>query len=155
MFGDKEGVINEPHRRAESRMESSAGKDRRIGSSQELDELATRGPKGCQKLGEMARVVIRLVSPSVRQIGRSKLGLTCEELFRAAAPQGLQVEEMPGVLLRGPLAIVTPRQNIGAQRAHALLEPRGGTSESLKEAREAINWHIEIERTFKPLLSRH
>jgi len=78
MFGDKEGVINEPHRRTESRMECSAGKDRRIGSSQELHELATRGPKGCKKLGEMARVVIRLVSPSVRRIGRKKLGLTCE-----------------------------------------------------------------------------
>jgi len=78
VFGDKQGVINEPHRRTESRMECRAGKDRRIGSSQELDELATRGPKGGKKLGEVPRVVIRLVSLSVRQICRNKLGLTCK-----------------------------------------------------------------------------
>jgi hypothetical protein len=93
-------------------MQGGAGKDRLICSSQEVHEPATRGTEGGQEIGEVAGVVVGLVGPTVRQVGRSELGIAREELLGAAQPQRLQVEKVPRVLLRRPVVIVTPRQNV-------------------------------------------
>ena len=76
VLSDEQSVIDEPHRRSESRVESRARKECRISVTQQLDKLVTRGPKAGKKLGEVPRVVIRVVSLSVRQIRCSELGLT-------------------------------------------------------------------------------
>jgi hypothetical protein len=120
-----------------------------------VHELGTRTAKGREEIGETASVVVSLVCPTVRQVGRKELGISCEELLRAVQPKRLQIEEVPCVLLGRPMVIVPLRQNILTQRAGALFESCGRASEPFEKARKAIQRQPEVERALKPLLSRH
>jgi hypothetical protein len=155
VFGHEQSEVNQPHRRAKPRMESGTRKDRIIRSSQELHELGPCGAKGRKEIRQLASVVVRLVSPTIRQVGRHKLGIAYKELLCAAQPERLEIEEVPDIFLHGPALIVAPGKNVFGQEASALLDPCRRTSEPFDETRKATHGQSEIERALKPLLSFH
>src|SRR5580704_3161802 len=105
VFGHEQSEVNQPHRRAKPRMESGTRKDQIIRSSQELHELGPCCAKGRKEIRQSVSIVVRLVSPTIRQVGRNELGIAYKELICAAHPERLQIEEVPDIFLHRPVLI--------------------------------------------------
>src|SRR5262249_11586845 len=73
-----------------------------------------------------------------------------EEVVHARGPERLEVEEMAGVLLRGPLVAGLAGQRGARHPAHDLLEARWSTAQADAESRGLLDREREVELAFDP-----
>jgi hypothetical protein len=153
VVGDKDGQVDEPHRRPQARMKRRPLEDCRIRLSKERYELTAQIAKLREEIVQTTPIVIGFVSATVGQVGRLQLGLPCKDLPCPAQPKGFEVDEMTNVFLHRPPTPWNRGERRGWQRAGSLLEPRGGAAQSLNQTWQSRGRDREIEGSFEPPLS--
>lgn len=100
MVGDKDGQIDQPHGRPQPRMERCPLKDFGIRREKKLYEVTAKIAKLREEIVQSTRIVIGLVSTTVRQVGYLQLGFTRKDLRCPTPPKRFDVDEVADVFLR-------------------------------------------------------
>src|SRR6267378_4267983 len=143
-------MIYQPHRLLQSWVQHRSRE--RLGR-QRADAIQQVG-SGSAKLGEdvvdVARVVVRVVRLAVAQVGGGQRVAAVEEVLHARAPQRLEIEEVTGVLLRGPLVAGLADEHVARDVPHDLLQPRGRPAQADAQIRTILDRKGELELSVEP-----
>ena len=154
VLGNKVQVIDKSHRRLQSWMRDRSGERRGIGLLLELsdaiEQLNPMRAKAEQNLFQRARIVVGLVGPPVLEIGGGKLFGTGNKIIDASKPERLKIDEMTGMLLRGPLAIGLRSDDAVGAIAESLLKARGRSTQACEQIRKKLGRKGELEAAFEP-----
>jgi len=102
---DKVQMIDQPHGLFEPRMRDRPGKQKTLMHSNSIDKLQTRFPELGKNLLDAAPVVPRFVSFPIAQVGDREFDGPRQVVVNPRHPQGLEIKQMPGLLLRRPLPL--------------------------------------------------
>lgn len=95
---------------------------------------------------------MRFICAPICQISDGKLTFPCQELLCTAEPQGLQIAEMPDILLDRPRVLEAGGKDGGRKRTNTFLQARRAAAQSFQHIGEKVSGEIEGELSFKPAL---
>jgi len=96
-------MIDQSHGLFEPRMRDRPGKQRTLKSSNSIHQLQSHFPELGKNFLDAAPVMSRFVSLSIAQVGGREFDGPCQVVVNPRHPQGLEIKQVPGVLLRRPL----------------------------------------------------
>ena len=105
VLGDEETEIHDGHRLIEARMARHARQLRRRPAGQPIDDFRSCSAKCVDQIARVSIVVPGIVRPAVLEVGRVEHLAPLLEVVQPACPEILEVEQMPGMFLRGPAPV--------------------------------------------------
>jgi hypothetical protein len=150
VFGYEETEVHDGHRLAQARMQRGA---REVGGSharEPFHEAKARGAKRSEKVGDRAMVMRGLVRLAILEIGRGQLRSAVVVIVQPRLPQRFEIEEMSGILLDGPLALVLAGENFGRQSANGIGQAFRRAPEPLEKFGSRTRPKTELELAVEP-----
>src|SRR5262249_25448661 len=140
VLGNEVQVIDEPHRCLQSWMRDRSREGRGIRLLLELGDaikqLNAVRAEAEENLFQRARVMVRLVSTAVLEIGGGKLFGTGNKIIDPSKPERLKIDEMAGMLLRGPFAIGLRGEHAVRAIAENLIHTRWRSAQTCEQIRK-------------------
>lgn len=119
----EEAEVDDSHRCLQPRVKRCPGNVLGIEGIESLHQIEPRSSKAGGKIFRSGFVVIRLVSLSVGQVGRSKRLFSCEEIRETPEPERLQIQKMAYVLEDGPAFSNSALRQVRRYLSKLLLDP--------------------------------
>jgi hypothetical protein len=94
--------------------------------------------------------VVGFGGPAIGEIRRTERDGAAGEFGEAPEPEGIKIDEVTGVLLRGPFSFSSPQTKFGRRIAEEGLENRGSGTQAEEQFRIPGRIYREIEAAFKP-----
>ncbi len=129
----------------------AAAEERGLVALEAVYHAAADDPGMLQQVGQRPCIMVRRFGRRVFHIGGPKDLYPCLVVVQTGEEEAeVEVGEMTGVLLHGPLAVDAAGQLFGRPRLQTVGEPRGRAAEPLDELGIEVHRKREVETAFAP-----
>jgi hypothetical protein len=156
VLGHEEAEIDDGHGLAQPRMQRRASELGRAHPRELLHDAAADGAEVREDVGDRTIVVSGVMGLAILEIGWVQLGSARVVIIEPLVPQRFEIEEMAGIFLDRPLALVLSRQHFWRQSADGAGEACGRTSQAFEKFGRCIRAEAELKFAVEPpSLRRH
>ncbi len=131
-------------------MQHRAGEGVRRQRADAIQQPPSRRAERRENLPDIACVVIRFVGLAVAEVGGGQRVAARDEVVHARRPERLEIEEMAGVLLRGPFVARLADQDVAWNAAYDFVQPRGRAAEPDAEVGGLVEGERELKCALEP-----
>ena len=150
MFGDEDSHVDQAHRLLEPRVNRRIVNATGVPVLENVNEVCAVAPKVTEDLRERPLVEVGVPGFSVGDVGGPERFGAGAVVLEPRRVELIEVEQMSGVLLRGPGAVRPPGEDLRAHSLHLLLEPDGGAPQTLEDRGKEFHRKIEVKPALHP-----
>src|SRR5438093_9630624 len=133
MLGHEERMIHQAHWYAQAGMRRGVRQCRIFDGLEPADQRSSSLAEAAQDHPERCGIMVGLVGPAIRQVGRAHLWPPGQQVFYPRTPQRFEVQQVPRVFLSGPRAARTARENGYRQGVESIFQAGRGAAEAFDD----------------------
>jgi hypothetical protein len=99
VLGDKIQMVDEPHGLLEAGMQQGARKEVRLKFGGAIHQTEPGSAERGENFDQLLGIVVGFVCLAIGEVRDDECGASSEKVFYTGHPQGLEIEQMAGVLL--------------------------------------------------------
>ena len=143
-------MIYEPHGLLQTRMQFGVGEEDWLQFLYMIQQTETGCAELRQNACQLAGVVVGVMSPAIAQVGDGEGVSISQKIIHARRPQGLEIKQMPSVLLSCPFVPRFTDQDVPRYCSQYLFQPYGSAAQANGKIWVLLHGERKVEFPFKP-----